>query len=102
LKLIFLDDYTLLKNKKPDRFFILLILLHTGARIGEVAQLKSSDVKKDNGVWCFDIHPSVETSVKTKSNIMLVSMGSYLIKRSFIKYCEDNKKRKTYPAFSKP
>jgi len=47
LRLIFSDDYTLLKNERPDRFFIPLILLHIGARVGEVAQLGSSDVKKD-------------------------------------------------------
>ena len=92
LRLIFSDDYTLLKNERPDRFFIPLILLHTGARVGEVAQLGSSDVKKDNGVWCFDIHPSAETSVKTKSSIRLVPIHSYLIKEGFIKYCEEIRK----------
>ena len=58
LKGIFSDDFTLLKHKRPDRFFIPLILLHTGARVGEVAQLGVNDVRKENGVWCFDIHPS--------------------------------------------
>ena len=58
LKVIFSDDYTFLKHKRPDRFFIPLILLHTGARVGEVAQLGVNDVKKEDGVWCFDVHPS--------------------------------------------
>ena len=92
LKVIFLDDYTFLKHKRPDRFFIPLILLHTGARVGEVAQLGVNDVKKEDGVWCFDVHPSDETSVKTKSSIRLVPIHSYLIKAGFIKYCEEIRK----------
>ena len=60
-----------LKHKRPDRFFILLILLHTGSRVGEVAKLEVNDVKKEDGVCCFDVHPSDETSVKTKSSIRL-------------------------------
>ncbi|MBC8285474.1 MAG: site-specific integrase [Nitrospinae bacterium] len=92
LKVIFSDDYPLLKDKRPDRFFIPLILLHTGARVGEVAQLGINDVKKESGVWCFDIHPSSETSVKTKSSIRLVPVHSYLIKAGFIEYCEEIRK----------
>ncbi len=92
MKLIFSDDYTLLKHKRPDRFFIPLILLHTGARVGEVAQLGINDVRKENGVWCFDIHPSADTSVKTKSSIRRVPIHSYLIKADFLKYCEEIKK----------
>jgi integrase len=57
LKGIFSDDFTLLKHKRPNRFFIPLILLPTGARVGEVAQLRADDVKRENGVWCFDINP---------------------------------------------
>jgi len=45
LKLIFSGDYSSLKDKRPDRFFIPLILLHTGARVGEIAQLAVNDVK---------------------------------------------------------
>ena len=48
--------------------------------------------RKENGVWCFDIHPSAETSVKTKSSIRLVPIHSYLIKAGFIKYCEEIRK----------
>ena len=92
MKLIFSDDYTLLKHKRPDRFFIPLILLHTGARVGEVAQLGINDARKENGVWCFDIHPSADTSVKTKSSIRRVPIHSYLIKADFLKYCEEIKK----------
>jgi integrase len=92
LELVFFDDYPLLKHKRPDRFFIPLILLHTGARVREIAQLEVNDVRKENGVWFFDIHPSAETSVKTKSSIRLVPIHSYLIKAGFIKYCEEIRK----------
>ena len=104
MKLIFSDDYTLLKHKRPDRFFIPLILLHTGARVGEIAQLGINDVRKENGVWCFDIHPSAETSVKTKSSIRLVPIHSYLVKAGFLKYCEEIRKEghtQLFPALKK-
>jgi len=104
LKVIFSDDYTFLKHKRPDRFFIPLILLHTGARVGEVAQLGVNDVKKEDGVWCFDVHPSDETSVKTKSSIRLVPIHSYLIKEGFIKYFEEIRREghtQLFPALKK-
>jgi len=104
LKLVFSDDFTLLKDKRPDRLFIPLILLHTGARVGEVAQLGINDVRKENGVWCFDIHPSAEISVKTKSSIRLVPIHSYLIKAGFLEYCEEIRKEghvQLFPALKK-
>jgi integrase len=104
LKVIFSDDYNSLKDKRPDRYFIPLILLHTGARVGEVAQLRADDVKKENGVWCFDIHPSAETSVKTKSSIRLVPIHSYLVKAGFLKYCDEIRKEghtQLFPALKK-
>jgi integrase len=104
LKFIFSDDYNSLKDKRPDRYFIPLILLHTGARVGEVAQLRADDVKKENGVWCFDIHPSAETSVKTQSSIRLVPIHSFLVQAGLLKYCEEIRKEghaQLFPALKK-
>jgi integrase len=39
-------------KEHPDRYFIPLILLHTGARLGEVAQLGVNDMKQSaDGIW---------------------------------------------------
>jgi len=86
LKIIFSGDYDSLKHKHPDRFFIPLILLFTGARLGEIAQLGIDDVKEERGVWCFDIHYSEDTSVKTKSSVRLVPIHSFLIDEGLLEY----------------
>jgi|TARA_B110000495_G_scaffold48827_1_gene40802 integrase len=92
LKVIFSDDYISIKKKRPDRFFIPLILLYTGARVGEIAQLGIDDIKEESGICCFDIHPTENTSVKTESSIRLVPVHSYLISIGFLEYYEEIKK----------
>lgn len=41
-------------GKYPERYWLPLILLHTGARREEVAQLGVADVKEQDGVIYFD------------------------------------------------
>lgn len=49
------------------RYWIPLICLFTGARIGEIAQLRVDDVKLESDVWFFHIRDNEETGQKTKS-----------------------------------
>lgn len=58
-------------SKKADdwRFWIPLICLFTGARIGEIAQLHKEDVKQEHGVWFIHIRDDEAKGQRTKSGV---------------------------------
>ncbi len=57
-----------------------LIGIYTGARLNEIAQLELSDVRNEDGIWCFDVNangPNKRT--KNKASIRKVSIHKRLI-----------------------
>jgi integrase len=61
------EEFRREEMKHPERYWIVLILLHSGARSEEVAQLCVSDVREHEGVWCFDITPDEELGKQVKT-----------------------------------
>lgn len=49
-------------------FWIPLIALYSGMRLGEIVQLLKSDVKEESGVWYFDVNKGADKSLKTASS----------------------------------
>lgn len=49
------------------RYWIPLVCLFTGARLGEVAQLRIEDVRRERGVWFIHISNDDSTGQSTKS-----------------------------------
>lgn len=49
------------------RYWIPLVAMFTGARIGEVAQLRVGDVRKERGVWFVHIRHDAKSGLSTKS-----------------------------------
>jgi integrase len=82
--------------KHPERYWMLLILLHTGARREEIAQLGVADVRQQDGVWFFDITPDEELGkqVKTQGSKRRVPIHSALLALGLLKYVEEMRKRK--------
>jgi integrase len=70
------------------RYWIPLIALYTGARLGEIAQLLTADVRQLHGVWIFHItkEGSARKSVKTKGSQRVVPMHRKLIEMGFLDY----------------
>lgn len=70
------------------RYWIPLIAIYSGARLGEIAQLQVTDVRQLHGVWIF--HISEEgiggKSVKTAGSERIVPVHSKLIEMGFLKY----------------
>lgn len=56
-------------NQRADdwRFWIPIIAMFTGARIGEVAQLRVGDVRRERGVWFVHIRHEERDGLTTKS-----------------------------------
>lgn len=57
---------------------------YTGARMGELTQLRGSDVFEEDGIWALKISPEAG-SVKT-SNARSVPLHEHLIKQGFVRF----------------
>ncbi|WP_299144171.1 site-specific integrase [uncultured Tateyamaria sp.] len=66
---------------KDGKFWVPLISLYSGMRLGEIVQLLSSDVVLVDGVWVFDINRSEDEKkkVKTKTSVRKVPIHKTLI-----------------------
>jgi integrase len=74
------------KHMRPHNFWIPLLGLFTGARLEEICQLRVSDIKEVDGVWCIDInedHP--EKSVKA-SEQRSIPLHPFLLELGFQRY----------------
>jgi integrase len=84
-------------SRSPHAWWAPLIGLFTGARVGEVAQLKVADVFEENGMWCFhfritpDADGQITQSLKGASSIRIVPVATQLIDLGFLDFIEDIK-----------
>src|SRR5262245_28379460 len=61
-----------------------LIAAYTGARLEEVAQLKTADIKKTDGIWFFEF--CQDGNGKTKAATRIVPMHHSLIAAGLLRY----------------
>ncbi|MBY3070758.1 integrase [Rhizobium laguerreae] len=77
---------------RDHRFWVPLIMLYSGARPAEIAQLALSDVRQDRGHWIMDITETTDDdeedvkSVKTEGSRRVVPVHSELVKLGFLAY----------------
>ena len=70
-------------------YWIPLLGLFTGARVGELCQLQSSDVIQEQDVWCIDINESDDGKrLKTEASWRKVPIHSELIRLGFLDYAK--------------
>ncbi|MNV25499.1 hypothetical protein D3C71_1165950 [compost metagenome] len=72
-------------------YFMLAMLLYSGARIGELAQLEVADVQDRDGIWAYEIHGRAGT-VKTDESARWVPIHSQLIRLGLLEYHADLKR----------
>lgn len=75
---------------RDHRFWIPWVMLYSGARPAEVAQLQVEDVRQEQGVWIMDINDDGESDKRTKTagSRRVVPIHSALIALSFLKHVE--------------
>lgn len=82
-------------RKAPHAWWGPMIGLYTGARVGEVAQLKVADIIQDAGIWCFSIQVTedsdggVSQSLKGASAIRVIPIAQPLLDAGFLHFLED-------------
>ncbi|MEP7453305.1 site-specific integrase [Phyllobacterium sp. SB3] len=79
---------------RDHRFWVPLIMLYSGARPAEIAQLSIDDVREDRGHWIMHITTDGEgdKSVKTNGSIRVVPVHAELVRLGFIEYHASMKK----------
>lgn len=80
-------------GKYPERYWLILILLHSGARREEIAQLRVEDVREQEGIPYFDI-TATEADGKRLKNVQSrrrVPIHSALVKLGFFDYLKRRK-----------
>lgn len=91
------EERRLGKVKVRDwRYWMPWIALYTGARLGEIAQMLTADVRQLHGIWIFHVTEIEEVtdeedgspskSTKTAGSMRVVPIHSELIKLGFLEY----------------
>jgi integrase len=69
-------------------FWVPLIALLSGMRLGEILQLMKSDVKEENGIWYFDVTKGEGKSLKTASSKRRVPIHRTLLDLGLLEYVQ--------------
>jgi integrase len=75
----------------PMFFWLPVLALCTGARVGELAQLSVSDLDQVAGVWGIHITPEALKRVKNKQSKRFVPMPARILEMGFLAYAGDVK-----------
>lgn len=76
---------------KDGKYWVPLIALFTGMRLGEIVQLQNKDVRQQDGVWVFDVNKDEEAgkSLKTVTSKRLIPVHPTLISLGFLSYVQE-------------
>ena len=87
------NGYAIEGRARPRRarFWIPLIGLFSGARLNEICQLHTADVRQIDGVWCFDVRadPANGKNLKTAGSQRLVPIHPMLKEIGILTYLKD-------------
>lgn len=88
-------------QKEKEDFWVPLILLYTGARSGEICQLKTCDIYQHDGIWCIDINTKgQDRHLKSAYSSRLIPVHSLLVKLGLIDYVQTRIKQRQSNLFS--
>jgi integrase len=83
---------------EPEKFWIPLLALYTGARQNELCQLRTADVTEIDGIPYIEIwhRPEFNQTTKTKKN-RTCPVHSELVALGFLDYCKSQKHDRLWP-----
>ncbi|WP_409381625.1 site-specific integrase [Vibrio harveyi] len=84
-----------------EDYWLPYLLLYTGARVSEICQLDTADIKCVDGIWCIDINENGQDKrLKSASSKRLVPLHPKLIEYGFLRYAQDRYEKKQQKLFS--
>nr|WP_158743636.1 site-specific integrase [Acidisphaera sp. L21] len=72
------------------RFWLPLVAMLTGARVSELCQLRSKDVKQLDGVWLISINLEAGKTLKTPQSVREVPIHDQLLRLGFLEYTRNH------------
>ena len=78
-------------------YWIPVLGLYHGSRLGELCQLDRHDVLKRNGFWCFRMTDEEDKSLKTSSSKRYVPIHKRVIELGFLEYWKSQTGKKLFP-----
>ena len=73
---------------RPERYWVPLVGMYSGLRLGEICGLHLTDIKQVDDVWCFDVNEEGDKRLKTASSTRLVPIHPTLISKGFLTIVE--------------
>jgi integrase len=89
-------------HDRPERFWLPILAMHTGARLAELIQLRCDNIKQLDSVWCMEIMPDEEDAasrLKTDNAQRVVPLHPFLLELKFPEYVEQCRKMKQHRIF---
>jgi integrase len=87
---------TTMKSGGSAAYWVPLLGLFTGARIGELCQLRTVDIVERDGIPCIDINKKAPgAKLKNKSAARLIPIHPELVRLGFLEYVECLRKVRT-------
>ncbi len=87
-------------QRELEDYWLPHLLLYTGARVSEICQLDTADIKPIEDIWCIDINDiGQDKRLKSASAKRLVPLHPELINRGFLHYAQtryENKQQKLF------
>ncbi len=74
---------------RRSRWWLLLLATYTGARLGELCQLRVGDVRDVDGLLCLSINDEESKTLKTSAAIRLVPVHPVLLELGFKDYIQE-------------
>ena len=94
-----------IESNKPERYWITLLSVYSGARLNEVCQLNVSDISKTDRIWTMNINDdSEDKSIKTKSGNRVIPLHPKLLNLGFLNYfnqIKNQNQEKLFPQLKK-
>ncbi|MBP7722296.1 MAG: site-specific integrase [Alphaproteobacteria bacterium] len=85
---------------KDALYWVPLIGLYSGMRLGEICQLYVADIRQEDGIYIFDVNDEGDDkALKTASSRRKIPIHNQLIKRGFLEYLAQMKKQKQVRLF---
>lgn len=81
----YLDPHSKQATRPRDhKFWLPLISLFSGMRLGEAAHLLRGDIREIDGVWCFDVQPNDYRPLKTASSRRVIPVHPEMLRIGWI------------------
>ncbi|KOO04799.1 tyrosine-type recombinase/integrase [Vibrio nereis] len=88
-------------QSQHEDYWIPLLLLHSGARVSEVCQLDTADIKCVDDIWYIDINTNGQDKrLKSSSAKRRVPLHPKLIEHGFLRYAQNRYENKQQKLFS--